>query len=78
HYVSPEMDAGPIIGQAAIRVLADDTPQTLAERILRQEHRLYPECVKRIASGAIRLQPDGVVTIADASADDSLCNPSPA
>lgn len=78
HYVSAEMDAGPIIGQAAVPVLTGDTPERLAARILEQEHRLYPECVRRIASGAVRLGDDGVVEIGGAQADGALLNPSSA
>ena len=42
HFVTADLDAGPIIAQAAVPVLPDDTADTLAARILRQEHRLYP------------------------------------
>ncbi|MEZ5917012.1 MAG: phosphoribosylglycinamide formyltransferase [Parvularculaceae bacterium] len=55
HYVSAEMDAGPIIGQAAVPVHAGDDAQALAARILAQEHKLYPECVRRIAAGEVAL-----------------------
>lgn len=75
HYVSAEMDAGPIIGQAAVPVKSDDTPDVLAARILEQEHKLYPECVKRITAGEIRLGADGLVTIGGAPADGALFNP---
>lgn len=74
HYVSAEMDAGPIIGQAAVPVCADDTPETLAARILEQEHVLYPECVKRIAAGDVVLGSDGVARI-EAKATGALLNP---
>lgn len=63
HFVSPEMDAGPIVGQAAVPVAPDDTAETLAARILRQEHRLYTECVRLVASGAARLEADGRVRL---------------
>jgi phosphoribosylglycinamide formyltransferase-1 len=76
HYVSAEMDAGPIIGQAAVPVLADDTSETLAARILAEEHRLYPECVRRIALGQAPIGADGVVRI-DRSAEGALLNPPP-
>jgi phosphoribosylglycinamide formyltransferase-1 len=42
HFVTPEVDAGPIIAQAAVPVLPDDTPERLAARVLRQEHRVFP------------------------------------
>ncbi|MFN0024282.1 MAG: phosphoribosylglycinamide formyltransferase [Parvularculaceae bacterium] len=55
HFVSAEMDAGPIIGQATVPVLGGDTPETLAARILKVEHRLYPNCVRRLALGEVAL-----------------------
>lgn len=55
HLVTPDLDAGPIIAQAAVPVLAGDTAETLAARILRQEHRLYPLVVRWFAEGRIRL-----------------------
>lgn len=75
HFVSPEMDAGPIIGQAAVPVLSDDTPETLAARILELEHKLYPECVRRIANGETQLREDGVVDLGGAPASGALANP---
>jgi len=50
HYVSPEMDSGEIITQRAVPVLPDDTPQTLAARVLTEEHTAYPEAVKILAN----------------------------
>jgi len=75
HYVSAEMDAGPIIGQAAVPVLAGDTPETLAARILEQEHKLYPECVRMIAKGEVGLNSDGVAVLGGAPATGALANP---
>jgi phosphoribosylglycinamide formyltransferase-1 len=51
HLVTGELDGGPIIGQAAVPVLDDDTPETLAARILEQEHRLYPDAVAAVLAG---------------------------
>jgi phosphoribosylglycinamide formyltransferase-1 len=51
HLVTPELDAGPIVAQEAIQVLATDTAETLAARILEVEHRLYPAALARVASG---------------------------
>jgi phosphoribosylglycinamide formyltransferase-1 len=48
HHVVPEMDAGPVIMQATVPVLADDTPETLGARVLKEEHRTYPEALKRL------------------------------
>ena len=55
HFVSAEVDSGPIIGQAVVPVLPDDDADTLAERILEQEHKLYPACLKLLAEGKARL-----------------------
>ncbi|GLK53333.1 phosphoribosylglycinamide formyltransferase [Maricaulis virginensis] len=55
HYVRPEMDDGPIIGQAAVPVLPGDTPDTLAARVLEAEHKLYPQCVALACSGKARV-----------------------
>ena len=54
HLVTPDLDAGPIVAQAAVPVLADDTEETLSARILRQEHRLYPLAVRWFAEGRVR------------------------
>ncbi len=51
HLVTPELDAGPILGQARVPVLADDDADTLAARVLVQEHRLYPLVLRRFAMG---------------------------
>jgi len=56
HFVTAEMDAGPIIAQAAVPVLAGDDPDRLAARILKAEHRLYPAALKWVASGAVRFE----------------------
>lgn len=63
HLVTPDLDAGPIVAQAAVPVMADDTEETLAARILRQEHRLYPLAVRWFAEGRVR-QVDGRVEVA--------------
>jgi len=55
HLVTPELDAGPIVLQAAVPVGDDDTAETLAARILVQEHRLYPEAVRVILAGGWRV-----------------------
>ena len=51
HLVTPELDAGPILGQARVPVLPGDTAETLAARVLTQEHRLYPQVLRRFAQG---------------------------
>ncbi|TDI76792.1 MAG: phosphoribosylglycinamide formyltransferase [Betaproteobacteria bacterium] len=55
HFVTPRMDHGPIIVQAAVRVLPDDTNETLAARVLQQEHRIYPEAVHLFMEGRLKL-----------------------
>jgi len=57
HIVDDGVDTGPIIAQAAVPVLQDDTPETLHARIQIQEHRLLPEVINRIALGEIELNP---------------------
>lgn len=56
HFVVPELDAGPIIAQAAIPVLPGDDEDTLAARVLVQEHILYPNAVKMLCSGMVSLR----------------------
>ena len=56
HFVVPELDAGPVIAQAKVPVQADDTPGILAERVLAVEHKLYPEALKLLASGKVKLE----------------------
>jgi phosphoribosylglycinamide formyltransferase 1 len=61
HFVVAEVDAGPIIAQAAVPVLDDDTPDTLAARVLAAELRLYPLALRLVAGGQSSLAPDGTV-----------------
>lgn len=58
HFVIPETDAGPILMQGAVAVFDDDTAESLAERILRIEHRIYPAALRLLASGEVRLEGD--------------------
>jgi phosphoribosylglycinamide formyltransferase 1 len=62
HFVTPEVDAGPVIAQAAVPVLAADTAERLEARILRQEHRLYPLAVRWFGEGRVTLS-DGRVQV---------------
>lgn len=55
HEVTADLDDGPILGQARVPVLAGDTPQTLAARVLEQEHLLYPAVLRRFAAGDRRM-----------------------
>jgi len=63
HFVVPELDAGPIVAQAAVPVVPGDTAERLAARVLAQEHRLYPRAVRMVCSGEARLE-DGRVVFA--------------
>ncbi len=56
HLVTPEVDAGPIVAQAAVPVLDDDTEASLAARVLEQEHRIYPQAVRALLEGRLRVQ----------------------
>jgi phosphoribosylglycinamide formyltransferase 1 len=61
HFVVPELDAGPIVAQAAIPVRQDDDPDSLADRVIVQERRLYPAVLALVAGGRARLEGDRVV-----------------
>lgn len=56
HFVVPEMDEGPIIDQASVRVLDDDTAETLGARVLEQEHRIYTRALRLVAAGGLRVE----------------------
>lgn len=77
HFVVPEMDAGPIIAQAAVPVAEGDTAETLAQRILTAEHQLYPHALALVASGRARLCDGKVVVATHASHAGSLISPPP-
>jgi phosphoribosylglycinamide formyltransferase-1 len=55
HFVVPEMDSGPIIAQAAVPVRTGDTEAALAARVLEVEHRIYPEALRAVAEGRVRI-----------------------
>jgi phosphoribosylglycinamide formyltransferase-1 len=55
HFVVPEMDSGPIIAQAAVPVLPDDTEATLAARVLEAEHRIYPHVLRLVAEDRVTI-----------------------
>lgn len=75
HFVRPAMDSGPIIGQAVVAVDADDTAETLAQRILVQEHRLYPHVVRLLAEGRVRVVGERVHVSGALAPTVSLINP---
>ncbi len=74
-YVRPEMDDGPIIGQAAVPVLPGDTPDTLSARVLEAEHQLYPQCVALACSGKARVAGERVRLQAREFGAELLMNP---
>lgn len=61
HFVTPDLDGGPIVAQGAVPVAEGDTPETLAERILAVEHVIYPQALALVASGAARLEGNRVI-----------------
>jgi phosphoribosylglycinamide formyltransferase-1 len=75
HFVIPETDAGPILMQGAVAVLDDDTADTLAVRILKVEHRIYPAALRLLASGQVRLEGELCKTPASAGSGDTLISP---
>lgn len=80
HFVTPELDHGPIIAQAAVPVLPSDDEHTLAQRVLVQEHRLYPEALRWLAQSRIGFTETGVVRLQAADVllpaeEKSLVNP---
>ena len=77
HFVIPETDAGPILMQGAVAVHDDDTPETLAARILTVEHRIYPDALRLLASGGVRLEGDLCKTTASVVREDVLIVPGP-
>jgi phosphoribosylglycinamide formyltransferase-1 len=75
HFVIPETDAGPILMQGAVAVHDDDTPETLAARILELEHRIYPDALRLLASDSVRLEGDTCKTASFAGSEDILISP---
>ena len=78
HYVRAEMDAGPVIIQAVVPVAPDDTPETLAARVLAYEHRIYAEAVRLIATGAARVSGSRVIIKGAETPEEGLISPLPA
>jgi phosphoribosylglycinamide formyltransferase-1 len=75
HFVVPELDSGPVIAQAAVPVLANDTEETLAARTLSAEHRLYPHALKLLAEGCVKLDGERAVFTNISDAEGTLINP---
>ncbi len=76
HFVTADLDGGPIIIQAAVPVLPDDTPDTLAARVLRQEHRIFPRALELVAAGRIRLEDGRMKGAWTADPEAALVSPS--
>jgi phosphoribosylglycinamide formyltransferase 1 len=74
HFVVPELDAGPIVAQAAVAVRQDDTADSLAARVLVAEHRIYPMALAWLAGGRIRLE-GARVTIAGTCEEGEIASP---
>jgi phosphoribosylglycinamide formyltransferase 1 len=77
HFVVPEVDCGPIVAQAAVPVLADDTADTLADRVLAAELRLYPLALALVAGGKVRIAGSAVHSDAPVFAAAQLIVPDP-
>ena len=71
HFVTADLDHGPIVIQAAVPVRADDTPDTLAARVLEQEHRIYPQAIRWFAEGRLAIEA-GRVTLEGDPASQSV------
>ena len=78
HFVDAGTDTGPLIAQAAVPVLPDDTEETLSARILAQEHRLYPAAVGWVAAGAVRQEGKRAAFAAGVAFDPGLALATPA
>jgi phosphoribosylglycinamide formyltransferase-1 len=75
HFVRSEMDEGPIVAQAAVPVLGNDTSESLAARVLEAEHRLYPRALALVASGAIYVRGERVLGFTDYQSQIALFSP---
>ena len=75
HFVTPGLDSGPIIAQAAVPVLATDSEETLAARVLAEEHRIFPQAIRWIDQGRVQLAGDIVVYKDMASDPGALLSP---
>ncbi len=73
HFVTAELDSGPIVVQAVVPVLPDDDEDRLAARVLEQEHRIYPQTIRWFAQGRLRLEAGGRVRIDGATVAPAAC-----
>ncbi len=77
HFVRADMDSGPIIVQAAVAVAPDDTPDSLAARVLAAEHRCFPLALKLVAEGRVRVSGEAVQITRQTAPGGVLMNPEP-
>ena len=75
HFVTPDLDHGPIVVQAAVPVLPGDDEDRLAARVLEQEHRIYPEAIRWYLDGSLRVDGNRVTVSAGRSAPDAMVCP---
>lgn len=75
HFVTADLDHGPIVIQAAVPVRADDTPATLGARVLQQEHRIYPQAVRWFAEGRLAIEAGRVNLQGDPTSQSVLAAP---
>lgn len=78
HFVTPEVDSGPIIIQRSVPVLAQDTPEILAARVLGQEHEIYPLAIRWFAENRLTIQHNQVLLDGEISPEQGLEHPHPA
>ncbi|MDR3326479.1 MAG: phosphoribosylglycinamide formyltransferase [Rhodospirillaceae bacterium] len=72
HFVTPELDSGPIIAQAAIRISCTDNENDIATRVLKIEHQLYPSALLMLATGRVKLDNDRVIIDNDIATNEIL------
>lgn len=77
HFVNPELDDGPIIAQAVIAINSEDTADTLSAKVLEKEHIIYPQALKLVADGKVRVVGNKVTIKGTEFADASIINPIP-
>lgn len=75
HVVTPALDHGPILAQVAVPVMAGDTADTLAARVLAEEHRMYPHALKRLIEGSLQLVGEHVVETRQQAVLDNTTQP---
>ena len=76
HFVTPELDQGPIVAQAAVPVLPGDSAKELAERVLKQEHLIYPQALRWLIEGKLAID-NGVVLVKELNAQQAIFSDRP-